>query len=375
MSFRTILSSAARFCLLCSLALSSSNRLVALDIVIVESKTNTGSGIIVTPNPPYLESGATWYAPGSSAKSTAPGCTPGIGSRFGYGLTPAFAVSPILTGSVYSVEVTIPASSASPDMVVNVSAIGGTLSANSTIAFRNTALNTWKLVGYLTNNAGITNPSITFAYASGVSNSTSGRFYADAVRFVNQAEICLTGLGQLNTVNGPLVAGQTFVDVPGVAAGATAVTVYANGIQIGRKSSAIVAGVNRVTTSPLVKDQIIAATQNNASGVESCLSSTGPIVGSGPNPRIRISLSIVQGANATSLSGPIGADGGIPAGRPLKYLGAGGVIGGFGTAPAGGKVFQPSTDWQTVTFLRGSDPANPVAGARQVSVLSWSGNR
>ena len=48
-------------------------------------------------------------------------------------------------------------------MVVNVSAIGGTLSANSTIAFRNTALNTWKLVGYLTNNAGITNPSITFA--------------------------------------------------------------------------------------------------------------------------------------------------------------------------------------------------------------------
>src|SRR3989442_760552 len=126
-------------CLMCP------EQLRAIDTVIVESKTNTGSAIIITPNPPYLESAPTWYGPGSSAKSTAPGCTPGIGSRFAYAGTPAFVVTPTLTGSVYSVEATIPASSASPDIVVNVSAAGGTLSTNSTIAFRNTALNTrWK---------------------------------------------------------------------------------------------------------------------------------------------------------------------------------------------------------------------------------------
>ena len=243
------------FLLLCGIVVFA-GRLAAIDIVIVESKTNTGTAIVVTPNPPYLESAPTWYALGSSAKSTAPGCTPGIGSRWAYASTPAFVVTPILTGSVYSVEATIPASSASPDIVVNVSAAGATLSTNSTIAFRNTALNTWKLVGYLTNDPGTTMPSITFTYDSGTLASTGGRFYADAVRFVNQAEVCLSGLAQLTTVNGPLADGQTYVDVPAVAATATAVTVYANGVQIGRKGSGIAAGTNRVATSPLIKAKL-----------------------------------------------------------------------------------------------------------------------
>ena len=272
-------------------------------------------------------------------------------------------VPPLTPGGVYSITVTIPSSTASPDIVVNVSAVGGTLSTSSTTAFRNTGISTWKLVGYITNDVAVSAPSITFSYASGclVAGATAscGRFDADAVQFINQADPCLSGFPQLPTVNGPLAAGQTFVDVPAVAVGATGLTVYANGVQIGQKTSGIVAGVNRVTTSPLVKDRIVTATQNNSSGVESCRSSTGPNIGSGANPRIRISLSIRQGTSATSFSGPIGADGGIPAGR-LKFLGGTGVMAGFGTDPAGGKVFQPSTDWQTVSLLRGADPLNPV---------------
>jgi len=51
------------------------------DTVIVESKRNGAldfSGI--TPDPPYAEVAGTWNY--STSKSTAPGCTPSIGSRF-----------------------------------------------------------------------------------------------------------------------------------------------------------------------------------------------------------------------------------------------------------------------------------------------------
>jgi hypothetical protein len=208
----------------------------------------------------------------------------------------------------------------------------------------------------VTVNDGVTQPTVTFTYASGMLMASGGRWYSDAFRFVNLSEPCVTALPQLTTVNGPLAAGQTYVDVPVVDASATAVTVYADGNQIGQKSSGITAGVNRVTVSPLVKGQVISATQKNAANVDSCRPSSGPLVGGGANPRLRMALSIRQN---TSLTGPIGANGGSSS-AVIKFLGATNAIAGLGTAPAGAKVIFPSNDWQTVTFLRGPDPANPT---------------
>jgi hypothetical protein len=70
--------------------------------------------------------------------------------------------------------------------MVNMTATGGALADTNgvaqttvpTIAFASTnSVNTWTLVGYITNN--MTKPTVTFAYASG----GCSRFYMDAVDF------------------------------------------------------------------------------------------------------------------------------------------------------------------------------------------------
>jgi hypothetical protein len=122
---------------------------------------------------------------------------------------------------------------------------------------------------------------------------------------------------------------------------------------LGELSAGVVAGSNRVTTSALVKGQKILATQWK-DGIESCKATTGQIVGGGANPRVRLAFGIRENA---SLTGPIGADGGT--GGAVFFLGATNRVGGYATAPAGGAVLSPSPCWQTVTFTRGSDPANP----------------
>jgi len=356
-------------CILALLALGASS--VFADTVTIESRVTTTGAI--TPNPPYLEIGQQgplgtgWGS--SSAKSTAPGCTATTGSRF-YGTaapTPAFVITPTLgsVNAVYAIYITygLTATTESASIVVAVSATGGTLSTNRTLAFQHTSsadLNVWRFVGYITNTAA--NPAVTFTYSSG----TQSRFYADAVQFRNLADVCLTGYPQISTVNGPLAAGQTSVQVPGLNAAASAVTVYANGLPIGTNTSPTIAGgVATVNTAPLVKGQIIAATQSSNT-VESCLAATGQKVGGGANPRVRIALSIRQN---TALTGPIGADGGLT-GAKLTFLGSTGTVGGgFGNAPSGGKVFSPNGCWQTVSFQRGPDPLNPVD-----ATFAWSGS-
>src|SRR6185503_6762328 len=53
----------------------------------------------------------------------------------------------------------------------------------------------------------------------------------------------------------------------------------------------------------------------------------------------------------------------------IKYLGATGVVNNVnGNAPLGNRAFYPSNDWQTIEFLRGTDPANPVDGS-----YAWNG--
>jgi hypothetical protein len=303
----------------------------------------------------YAEVGGNWL--NSSVKSGADDMTGGIGSRFATQDGSAFTVIPTLQeGQTYSVEVTHPTSSNIPtDLMVGIAQVGCTGLPADTPEFNQTPANVWRLIGNITVDIGVTTPTITFTKLPG-SSGTGQRFYADGVRFINLSDPCLTALPAIPTVNGPLAAGQTFVDVPAVDVTAIAVTVYAGDTQIGQLTSGIVAGVNRVTTTPLVKGQIITATQTNPSAVESCRSSTGPVVGGGANPRIRIALSIREDE---SLAGPIGADGGTST-LALYFLGATNVTSGFGTAPTYGRLVQPSNDWQVVTFLRGNDPASPT---------------
>jgi len=305
----------------------------------------------------YAEAGGNWQ--NSTLKSGAAGVTPGIGSRFSTVEIAAFTVSPVLEdGAIYAVDFTHgAATSITTNMDVGIEIVGGTGLPASTTVFNQSGANGWERIGFLTNDPGVTTPVITFRRGAGGVAPAPVRFYADALRFT-KFDPCFNGLPSLVTTNGPLGHGQTYVDVPGVSASATAVSVYQNGVKIGTKTADVTAGINRVNLdTPLTKLAMVTATQTDGNGIESCRPSVGTLVGGGPNPSLRIALSIRQNINE---AGPIGRDGG--AGITLiKFLGATGVVNNInGNAPLGNRVFYPSNEWQTIEFLRGADPANPV---------------
>ena len=319
----------------------------ALEITIVESRAG-GTNLAW-----YAEAGGNWQ--NSSIKSTAPGTTqaaPSIGSRFANNDGSAFTVSPELQdGQTYTIDITHADTSNIPTPLdTGVTAIGGTLSVTNTGVFARSGFNTWERVGTITLDPGITKPTITFTKLSG-GVSPANRFYADAVRFT-LLEPCLT-VPDLKTVNGPLAAGQTYVDVP-MTNTAQAITVYADGVQIGHKTTGIVSGANRVTTTSLVKGQVITATQTQG-GIESCKPTAGQFVGTGANPPFNLAITIRQ---TNLMESAIGINGGAP-GSILKFLGATGSVGTL-LAPLGTKTFHPSNDWQTITFHRGEDPTNSI---------------
>jgi hypothetical protein len=107
----------------------------------------------------------------------------------GSGNTAAWKVTPTLANShgTYTISVTkCDAAECSPDIILNMTTTGGALAdANGTAqttvpttAFQKTnSVNSWTLVGYLTNNTN--QPDVTFTYASG----DISRFFMDAVRF------------------------------------------------------------------------------------------------------------------------------------------------------------------------------------------------
>jgi hypothetical protein len=111
-------------------------------------------------------------------------------SVFGILDTATWKVTPTLANShgTYKILVTKgPASDCSTNIIVNMTTTGGAMAdANgtaqtnvSTTAFQKTnSVNTWTLVGYITNN-NTTRPDVFFTYASG----TASRFYMDAVHF------------------------------------------------------------------------------------------------------------------------------------------------------------------------------------------------
>lgn len=342
---------------------------VQAEEVIIEARVARSTG-----DPQYSEAAGNWAD--SSVHTTAPGTTSGVGSRFNNTAGSSITLMPVLQDSgVYLLDAAFPApSSQSADIVVRIDLVGATLTnfsptttlvdgvIESTVFQRSGGSTNWRSIGTLVLDPGVSVPTITFTHLRGTLSSSTARFYSDAYRFVNTAEPCLSGLPVLTTVNGPLAAEQTTVLVPAVDPTATRVTVYANGIQIGQKVGGIVGGseVEAVTTFPLVAGETITVTQHDTNDVESCRPNTGPIVGGGANPQVRISYSLRMDS---SLTGPIGAEG-TSSSSWLVMLGATGPAAGFGTAPLGGTVLQPFPCWQTVTYnFAGSDPRYTWAGA------------
>lgn len=328
---------------------------VQAETVVIEVRDSSGGPNFST----YVEISGNWA--NSSVKSTAAGLT-GSGSRFCTNptLSPEFRLYPTLQpGATYLMEVADPSpSSQSSDIVVSIEQVGATGLPETTTAFQRGTASQWRTVGTVTVNPDTSTPELIFRYASGtISSSPSLRFYTDSFRFINTSDPCLAGLPQLSVVNGPLAAGQTFVNVPAVSTNATKVTVYADGVEIGNSTTIPSDGTNAtstvtVTTAALVKGQQITVTQSNTENVESCRPDTGVLVGGGPNSSIRLALSIREN---TALTGPIGTNGGTT-GTRLIMLGGYGPTAGFGTAPSGPTILHPGTCWQTVTFLRGPDP-------------------
>ncbi len=265
-------------------------------------------------------------------------------------------------GHTYAIYCTLPTSSSIPsDITTEIFSDGGVLSTNLTTAFGGSQ-NTWNLVCYLTNAPA--NPTITFTYSSylmdGVTPQTapsfSRRWYPAPLLFEDITDQCkLTPAIQ---VNAPLAAGQNYVAVSGVSTGATAIKIYADGVQVGAKTTGVTPGLNTVTTSLLVAGQEIKATQTT-NNIEGCLPTSGPIVGSGSNPEIRIGFLLSQTNGNT---GPIGALG-VTSGNNYHIPATGTVNSGFFYPPTGSTVLYPNTCWQTISVQNGIDPSFTLNGA------------
>ena len=133
----------------------------------------------------------------SATKSLAPGCTSPGSSRFSAtaATSTSFSVTPTLVpGTTYVVAITWGHNTGtyqeSANLVVRPTATGvsSTTFPSTTTAFSSSANDannsTWVTIGYITPNT--STPTVTFTYASGL---TSGRFYADVVRFVSQIPV------------------------------------------------------------------------------------------------------------------------------------------------------------------------------------------
>jgi hypothetical protein len=332
------------------------------ETVVINAKTNTAGDAILS-WPPYQESQASDFFSSSGSPCQTQDPLPAYGSRFGSANYPWVKIKPTLqgAGSVYRVDVSHPISSTViADTTTEISVVGGTASTNLTLAMGAANNCAWSTVCYITNDPGVFEPELTLTYSANLIDgvtpqspaSLSRRWWPTPIRFVEVGNPCLN-TPALSFVNGPLVAGQTFVDVPGVANNATAVTVYADGAKIGTRTTGVTAGVNRVTTSPLVKDKKIVATQTVA-GQEGCAptaATAGPIVGAGPNSSLGVYLTMAQ---SSAYAGPVGTYG-APT-TLLYWMNASGQAGGYATAPTGGYIVEPSTNWQTLSFTNESQP-------------------
>jgi hypothetical protein len=126
----------------------------------------------------------------SSAKSTAPGLTAGIGSRFNSnsgigGADVWFQVAPTLptAGGTYDLYVTVTGASGALSVTSTITATGGAGLPTTTTGF-STPGNEWHKVGTLTLNSGVNNPTVRFD-----ETANNNRFYADAVLFAEMPAV------------------------------------------------------------------------------------------------------------------------------------------------------------------------------------------
>jgi autotransporter-associated beta strand protein len=163
---------------------------VAKTTNVVESRSgNSTSGVN---NPAFSFTG--FSSTISATKSSAVGCTSPGSSRFTStaSTSTSFSVTPtLLAGTTYTVSVSWGYNSSpygeTPSIVVRPSVTGvstNTFPATTTVFSSGSGdaiNNTWETIGNITPN--VNSPTITFTYVSGLS---SGRWYADAVRFISQ---------------------------------------------------------------------------------------------------------------------------------------------------------------------------------------------
>ncbi|MBA4150511.1 MAG: immunoglobulin domain-containing protein [Verrucomicrobia bacterium] len=349
----------ASMLLLAASALSSVS--LQADVVYV----TTYVGPTLTGCPPVCHVSGLYSTFGGSGSATVSGAPARDRYTYGYSSDFSWSIRPTLgtAGGVYQIHIAHPTfSSTSPNVLVTATTGDGTLSSgaiNSPVFNSGYSSTAWHFLGTITLSPGVNEPTITFAVTGGDCGPTSSanRLNIDAFRFT-EINPCLGVAGDV-TIGGPLAAGQTFVNVLGVDAAASAVTVYEGGSQIGQITSGIVAGSNMVPTSAINFSSQITATQTK-SGCTSDMPVSGPKVGGGPNPGIKAFLSVWKSAN---FAGPIGAH--TTSNLVSTYtLKADGLISGSQSAPTGGQGLSPSQCWETVTFDHATDSArNPNDGA------------
>jgi hypothetical protein len=287
-----------------------------------------------------------WYGHSSVTVTVPPATGGGIGSQFASTQSDfTFTLSPtVVSGHTYTLYHALPvgATSASADIVLGITATGCTGLPTTTDAWQyhgvptSQWLNTWRTVGTLV--ASSANPTITFARSSGASSRT----FAAAFYFVDQK--CLTPA--VGAIDGPLVEGQTVVNVSGCAFNATAVYVYTNNDTthatcIGTNSAPGGNTTVPVTVFPLVRGTRLQATQKVGCERDPALGTTGPMVGAGTNGPIRLCFDLIQ------------------TGTPANFiwLSASGGQTGYENPPIGASLINPSVGWQTLTVTPGTDPA------------------
>lgn len=279
----------------------------------------------------------------SSVKSSAAGCTAGIGCRYATSAAAqaTYTFSPNQSG-VWSVYVTWPASTNGDTSVAHqVNYEGGSHSVNLNQNQGGGLQHTWTHLGDFQFNKGTnytvvqTNPTLEGAAAP--------RLMADAVKFTSTFPNC--GDTAAVGVATPVLIGDTQVTVTGVTAGATVVNVYAfdgvNSNLIGSVNAPAAGNVNVPVTS-LVAGQNINATQVIA-GVESCIATNGPVPGCGSVPTVSISGVLVAGDTSVQVTGV------HPNATGVLVFSDGVQIGANNALPGGGNT--PVTVTATVTAI------------------------
>jgi len=332
--------------------------------------TFNSSGLV--PFPTYNTVTGTISGSGSTEITAAAGVPTRARTRYGVTLDAnnqmEWTIQPTLKdGVTYQIDIAhnstnTSATSCSTDVLITAFTTDGALSpsvTNTPYFQRQYGGTNWWKIGYITNYPGTTQPTIHFAYSGGTVAGGSGqtsRLYIDAFRFT-EISPC-TGVAVQPGISGPLAANQTTVSVTGIDAASTNISLFADGVFIGQKTSGIVAGSNSVTVNALAQGQEIKATQSK-NGCTSTLPANGPIVGGGANPSVNAFLSCWSN---NVYAGPVGTNSSSPATGLYYVLKGTGATGSQG-APLGGQQLQPGPCWQTVTFDHAADSQVVLASA------------